>query len=133
MAAGSRDIQLTELKDMISELNVTIKTLNNTIARQQSENDNLKAELAWFRQKLFGTSSERRTDDVAGQLSLFESLPEEEKPVELIEPEIVELPRKPRKRNQLLRSSLKVYLPDRSLQIRYLMKKKYVLCVAAKC
>ncbi len=133
MAAGSRDIQLTELKDMISELNMTIKTLNNTIARQQSENDNLKAELAWFRQKLFGTSSERRTDDVAGQLSLFESLPEEEKPVELIEPEIVELPRKPRKRNQLLRSSLKVYLPDRSLQIRYLMKKKYVLCVAAKC
>ena len=103
MAAGSRDIQLTELKDMISELNMTIKTLNNTIARQQSENDNLKAELAWFRQKLFGTSSERRTDDVAGQLSLFESLPEEEKPIELIEPEVVELPRKPRKKKPTLK------------------------------
>ena len=102
MAASSRDIQLSELKDMISDLNMTIKTLNHTIARQQSENDNLKAELAWFRQKLFGSSSERRMEDVAGQLNLFETLPEEEKPVELIEPEVVELPKKPRKKKPTL-------------------------------
>ena len=63
MARSSKDIQLSELKDMISQLNTTIKTLNETIARQQSENDNLKAELAWFRQKLFGSSSERRMDE----------------------------------------------------------------------
>lgn len=90
MARSSRDIQLSELKDMISQLNMTIKTLNDTIARQQSENDNLKAELAWLRQKLFGSSSERRIDDIVGQMSLFEDLAEEEKPVELIEPEVVE-------------------------------------------
>lgn len=65
MVGSSRDIQLLELKDMIAQLNTTIKTLNDTIARQQSENDNLKAELAWFRQKMFGSSSERRTDDIA--------------------------------------------------------------------
>lgn len=79
MARSSKDIQLSELKDMISQLNMTIKTLNDTIAGQQSENDNLKAELTWFRQKMFGSSSERRMDEMADQLSLFESLPEEEK------------------------------------------------------
>ena len=73
MTKSSRDIQLLELKDMITQLNITIKTLNDTIARQQTENDNLKAELAWFRQKMFGSSSERRTDVIAGQLSLFDT------------------------------------------------------------
>ena len=113
MARSSKDIQLSELKDMISQLNMTIKTLNDTIARQQSENDNLKAELAWFRQKLFGSSSERRIDDIAGQMSLFENLPEEDKPVELIEPEVVEQPKKSRKRSLQLRSSLRISPPDR--------------------
>lgn len=97
MAGSSKDIQLIELKDMISQLNTTIKTLNETIARQQAENDNLKSELAWFRQKFFGSSSERRTCDVAGQMSLFGVTPEEEKPVELIEPEVVPTPKRPRK------------------------------------
>lgn len=89
MTKSSKDIQLVELKDMIIQLNTTIKMLNDTISRQQDENDNLKAELAWFRQKMFGSSSERRTDDIAGQLSLFGETVEEEKPVELIEPESV--------------------------------------------
>lgn len=97
MANSSKDIQFIELKDIISELNTTIKTLNETIVKQQMENDNLKAELAWFRQKYFGPSSERRMDDIAGQLSLFDGLPEEEKPVERIEPEIVPAPKKNRK------------------------------------
>jgi len=52
MAGSSKDIQLIELKDMISQLNITIQILNDMIARQKKENDNLKAELAWFRQKL---------------------------------------------------------------------------------
>lgn len=73
MARSSKEIQLSELKDIIAQLNMTIKDLNDTIARQQSENDNLKAELAWFRQNMFGSSSERRTDDIYGQLSLFDT------------------------------------------------------------
>ena len=32
MAKSSKDIQLSELKDLISQLNMTIKTLNETIA-----------------------------------------------------------------------------------------------------
>lgn len=107
MVGSSRDIQLLELKDMIAQLNTTIKTLNDTIARQQSENDNLKAELAWFRQKMFGSSSERRTDDIAGQLSLFDTPSEEEKPIELIEPEIVERPKKSRRKKPTLKEQFK--------------------------
>ena len=38
MAKSSKDIQLVELKDMISQLNTTIKMLNDTISRQQAEN-----------------------------------------------------------------------------------------------
>ena len=107
MTKSSKDIQLLELKDMITQLNFTIKTLNDTVARQQSENDNLKAELAWFRQKMFGSSSERRTDDIAGQLSMFDALSEEEKPVELIEPEIVEQPKKPRRKKPALKEQFR--------------------------
>ena len=35
MVNSSKDIQLSELKDLVSQLNTTIKTLNDTIARQQ--------------------------------------------------------------------------------------------------
>ena len=119
MARSSKDIQLSELKDMIAQLNMTIKTLNDIITKQQSENDNLKAELAWFRQKLFGSSSERRMDDIAGQMSLFENLPEEEKPVELIEPEIVEQPKKPRKKKPTLAEQFKD-IPTRQVTVNTL-------------
>lgn len=116
MARSSKDIQLSELKDMIAQLNITIKTLNDTIARQQSENDNLKAELAWFRQKMFGSSSERRIDDLSGQLSLFDTPSENEKPVELIEPEIVEQPKKSRKKKPTLKEQFKD-IPTRQVPV----------------
>lgn len=116
MAKSSKDIQLSELKDMISQLNTTIRTLNDTIARQQQENDNLKAELAWLRQKLFGSSSERRTDDLAGQLNLFGDLPEEEKPIEPIEPEIVEVPKKTRRKKPALEEQFKD-IPTRQVKV----------------
>lgn len=106
MSKDSRDIQFVELKDMISQLNTTIKMLSDTILKQQDENDNLKAELAWFKQKMFGSSSERCTDDIAGQLSLFGETVEEEKPVELIEPEIV-VPAKKRKKRPTLTEQFK--------------------------
>ena len=107
MARSSKDIQLSELKDMILQLNMSIKALNDTIARQQSENDTLKAELAWFRQKMFGSSSERREDDIAGQMSFFEVFQEEEKTLELIEPEVVEQSKKSRKKKPTLEAQFK--------------------------
>ncbi|MDR1771389.1 MAG: IS66 family transposase [Hungatella sp.] len=102
MVNSSKDIQLTQLKDMISQLNTTIKTLTEALNKQLAENDNLKAELAWFRQKYFGSSSERRVDSIVGQTNLFDDLPEDEKPVELIEPEVVPVPKKIRKKKPTL-------------------------------
>ena len=108
MAANSRDSRLIELKDVISQLNNTIKVLNETIAKQQAENENLKAELAWFRHKLFGSSSEKRDPGVEGQLSLFDDPSHEpEKPVETIEPEIVPAPEKTRKRKPSLKEQFR--------------------------
>lgn len=51
---------------------------------------NLQAQLEYFKQKLFGSSSERRSD-LPGQLSLFPEFGSGEKPLpELIEPEFIE-------------------------------------------
>lgn len=116
MAANSRDLQLIELKDMISQLNTTIKTLNETIAKQQAENDNLKAELAWFRRKLFGSSSEHKKTDVEGQLNLFDDSAEDEKPVELIEPEIVPQEKPPRRKKPALKEQFKD-IPTRQVTV----------------
>lgn len=116
MANSSKDIQFIELKDMIAQLNTTIKTLTETMNRQQAENDNLKAELAWFRQKYFGASSERRTVDVAGQLNLFDTPQEDEKPVELIEPEVIPAPKKSRKKKPTLAEQFKD-IPTRQVKV----------------
>lgn len=99
MMKSSKDIQLSELKDMIAQLNLTIETLNDTIA---------------------------------GQLSLFDN-PDEEKPVEQIEPEIVETPRKFRRKNQHLRKSSRISQPDSFWQIPYPLKIRSVLFAAVKC
>ena len=74
-----QDIQLRELKDMIKMISKrVIKTLQATVdaankrekARTQ-ERDNLKEEIDLLRKKLFGTSSEKRTLDIPGQLNFF--------------------------------------------------------------
>ena len=78
MADSSKDIQLRELKDMITELKKMIKTLQATVdaanKREEAltqERDNLKDEVALLRKKLFGSSSEKRTLDIPGQLNFF--------------------------------------------------------------
>ena len=76
MASSAKDIQFKELKDTISQLNTTIRTQNDLIVSLQKmleernakddEKDriisNLQAQLEYFKQKLFGSSSERRSD-----------------------------------------------------------------------
>lgn len=105
MAPSAKDIQFRELKDTISQLNTTIRTQNDLILSLQQmleernarddEKDriiaNLQAQLEYFKQKLFGSSSEKR-NDLPGQLNLFsEAVSEEEPAPELIEPEFIEL------------------------------------------
>ena len=105
MASGAKDIQFRELKDTISQLNMTIRTQNDLIISLQKmleernakddEKDriisNLQAQLEYFKQKLFGSSSERRSD-LPGQLSFFSGSGSGEEPLpELIEPEFIEV------------------------------------------
>ncbi|MEG2758234.1 MAG: transposase, partial [Anaerovoracaceae bacterium] len=106
MATSSGEQQIIELKDMISQLNTTIKELNKTIADQ-------KAELAWFRNKMFGISSEKNKVpvDTSGQLSLFDGfidIEEMEKPLEEIQPEYVEVKNCVRRK----RTSIKTLFKD---------------------
>ena len=87
MADSSKDIQLRELKDMITDLKKMIKTLQATVdaanKREEAltqERDNLKDEVALLRKKLFGSSSEKRTFDIPGQLNLFNEAEMEQDP-----------------------------------------------------
>ena len=79
MAKDPRDQQLIELKDTIKELNKTISNLNSLIdAANKREEEHLKREQAlqeqidYLTKKLFGRSSEKRSDDIEGQLSFFD-------------------------------------------------------------
>ena len=85
MARDTKDIQFRELKDTISQLNTTIaaqtqlivslqETLNaakEREAEQAKQNAVLKEQIDFLTKKLFGSSSERRTDNIIGQLNLF--------------------------------------------------------------
>lgn len=87
MANSSKDLQLRELKDMITELRNMIKTLQATVdaasKREEvliQERNNLKDEISLLRKKLFGSSSEKRVIDFSGQLNLFNEAELEQDP-----------------------------------------------------
>ena len=103
MPSGANDIQLRELRDTILQLNNTINTQNNLIVSlkemleadkaRAAEKDqliaNLQAQLDYLKNKTFGSTSEVRHMDVLGQLSLFDTFDEADKPTVTIEPEVV--------------------------------------------
>ena len=96
MADSSKGLQLRELKDMINDLKKMIKTLQATVdaanKREEAltqERDNLKEEVDLLRKKLFGSSSEKRSMDVPGQLNLFNEAELEQNPT-IAEPEALE-------------------------------------------
>lgn len=124
MADSSKDIQLRELKDMINDLKKMIKTLQATVdaanKREEAltqERDNLKEEIDLLRKKLFGTSSEKRTLDIPGQLNFFNEAELEQDP-KAVETEDLEaiLPEKQQK-------SEKQELQMRSVLREFLLKK----------
>lgn len=87
MTNSSKDLQLRELKDMITDLRNMIKTLQATVdaanKREEAliqERDNLKDEISLLRKKLFGSSSEKRVIDFPGQLNLFNEAELEQDP-----------------------------------------------------
>ena len=108
MADSSKDLQLRELKDMINDLKKMIKTLQATVdaanKREEAltqERGNLKEEVDLLRKKLFGSSSEKRSMDVPGQLNLFNEAELEQNPT-IAEPEALEslLPEKETKKRK---------------------------------
>ena len=108
MADSSKDLQLRELKDMINDLKKMIKTLQATVdaanKREEAltqERDNLKEEVNLLRKKLFGSSSEKRSMEIPGQLNLFNEAELEQDPT-ITEPEAFEslLPEKETKKRK---------------------------------
>ncbi len=103
--ASIKDVQILELKDTINQLNTTIRNQNDLIeslkqlieqhAVKDDEKDrmiaNLQAQLEFFKQKLFGSTSEAHKGIITGQLSLFDEPEDSDEPSVLIEPEFIEV------------------------------------------
>ena len=78
MAQNAKDIQLRDLKDLLNELRETNKLLRKTLeetqkekAVLQQERDNFKEQVDYLTKKLFGSSSEKVTCEIPGQMHLF--------------------------------------------------------------
>ena len=78
MAQNAKDIQLRELKDLLSELRETNKLLQKTLEETQKEKavlrqerDNFKEQVDYLTKKLFGSSSEKGVCEIPGQMNLF--------------------------------------------------------------
>ena len=78
MAQNAKDIQLRELKDLLSELRETNKLLQKTFEDTQKEKavlrqerDNFKEQVDYLTKKLFGSSSEKGACEIPGQMNLF--------------------------------------------------------------
>ncbi|MCR4598093.1 MAG: IS66 family transposase [Acetatifactor sp.] len=105
MAKNSKDQQLIELKDTIRELNTTIKNLNAIIEeanRRNAEHEKreqvLQEQVDYLTKKLFGKSSEKRSDDMEGQMSLFNEAEAEQKKDDPAEKEFVTVEKHTRKK-----------------------------------
>lgn len=95
MASSAKDIQLRELKDtitglntMVSEQTELIRSLRLIIDEKSSHEKALQEQVDYLTKKLFGSSSERRSDDIPGQQNLFDEA-EVEQDLSLLEEETV--------------------------------------------
>ena len=95
MASSAKDIQLRELKDtvsqlktMVSEQTELIRSLRLMIDEKSSHEKALQEQVDYLTKKLFGSSSERRSDDIPGQQNLFDEAEMEQDP-SLLEEETV--------------------------------------------
>ena len=116
MASSAKDIQLRELKDTVSQLKTMIaeqteliKALRLIIDEKTSHEKALQEQVDYLTKKLFGPSSERRSDDIPGQQNLFDEAEVEQDP-SLLEGETVirEHTRKKRAAHEELFKGLKV-------------------------
>ena len=133
MPDTAEDRQLIELKDLISELNQTIRMLQETLssmrereAELQTERDNLKEQVDYLTKKLFGKSSEKRMD-IPGQLCLFNEAELEQDPKAFEEEESesrIEKPVKSRKSKTTMREKFSG-LPVEKIEVDLSDDEKY--------
>ena len=95
MASSAKDMQLRELKDtvsqlktMISEQTELIRSLRLVIDEKSNHEKALQEQVDYLTKKLFGSSSEKRSDDIPGQQNLFDEAEMEQAP-SLLEEETV--------------------------------------------
>lgn len=112
MAKDLRDRQLIELKDTIRDLNATVKNLNALLeAANKREEEHAKREeehikrekvlqeqIDFLTRKLFGKSSEKRSDDIEGQLNLFNEAEAEQTDPDPSEEEFITVEKHTRKK-----------------------------------
>lgn len=125
MPNSAKDIQLSELKDLIIQLNKSIEQLNQTVEAQSAlikekdaQIERMSMELAILRKKMFGSSSEKHSLSDADQLNFFgliddgcDLIPEE------IEPEYIEVKyKKEKKKRPTLQEQFKD-IPTRQVMI----------------
>ena len=90
MSSGKEDLKVSELKDLISQLNITISSQNETIKNLNTTIASLNEQIDYLKKKLFGSSSEKRSrnSDIEGQMSLFDDI---DVTADEIEPEYIEI------------------------------------------
>ena len=116
MASSAKDIQLRELKDtvsqlktMVSEQTELIRSLRLIIDEKSSHEKALQEQVDYLTKKLFGSSSEKRSDDIPGQQNLFDEAEVEQDPSLLeVETVIKEHTRKKKATHEDLFKGLKV-------------------------
>ena len=116
MASNAKDIQLQELKDtvaqlktMISEQTELIRSLRLMIDEKSSHEKALQEQVDYLTKKLFGSSSEKRSDDIPGQQNLFDEAEMEQDPSLLEEETVIrEHTRKKKATHEELFKGLKV-------------------------
>ena len=116
MASSAKDIQLRELKDtvsqlktMISEQTELIRSLRLMIDEKSSHEKVLQEQVDYLTKKLFGSSSEKRSDDIPGQQNLFDEAEMEQDPSLLEEETVIrEHTRKKKAAHEELFKGLKV-------------------------
>ena len=109
LASNSKDQQLIELKDTIKELKTTIVALTTAIeTANKREEEHLKREqvlqeqIDYLTKKLFGKSSEKRNDDIEGQLMLFNEAEAEQTDSDPLEAEFITVEKHNRKKKSTM-------------------------------
>lgn len=129
MATSNKDRLIIELKDTITELNKTIATLTENLAKKDERIDDLMMQIQNLTRSMYGSKSERRLDIFDGQLSLFDNLEEPEIPTEVIEAEEITIKTHSRKKKPTLAEQFKD-LPSEEIEIDTLTdeEKQCMLC-----